>query len=194
MRLKQVTKPAALAVSMAAAQLAARADVSDDGTSDLDAEIIAQVKAITEEAEHYCRRAFISQTWRVTLDAFPAAIELPHPPLLSVAHVKFYDADGMQQTLDPQDYLVDTENEPGFVVPAPGKAWPATAARINAVEVQYTCGYGLDESSVPDSIKGYILAKFQSQIASSSSAVVLVSEPFNVAYLNRLLDRYKVYA
>lgn len=185
MSLKQVTKPAALAVSMAAAQMAARADVRDDGTSDLDAEIVTQVKAITEEAEHYCGRAFIAQTWRVTLDAFPAAIQLPHPPLISVVHVKFYDADGVLQTLHPQDYLVDAESEPGFIVPGSGKAWPATAARINAVEVQYTCGYGADESFVPDSIKGYILVRVQEHFSTPGT-------PKN-EYLCRSLDREKVY-
>lgn len=181
MTTRLITPPAAMAVSLADARLAARADGDE-----LDAEIITQVKAITEEAEHYCGRAFIEQTWRVTLDRFPDAIKLPNPPLISVEYVSFYDTSGVLQTIDPQDYQVDAASEPGYIVPAPGKAWPATASRINAVEVQYKCGYGPTEASVPDSVKGYILAKVREYFAPPGT-------PKN-EHLCRLLDRCKVYS
>ena len=172
-----IVPPAALAVSMAAARMSARAS----GTG-LDAEIEQKVRDFTEEAEHETHRALITQTWAVTLDAFPPAIRLPHPPIASVVHVKFYDAAGMLQTLDPQDYMVDTTSEPGYVVPAPGRAWPATAARINAVEVQYVCGYGPDETSVPAAIKGYILGMVENDYFPNP----------NAQFLCRKLDRYWV--
>jgi uncharacterized phiE125 gp8 family phage protein len=178
MTTRLITPPVAMAVSLEAARLAARADAGE-----LDAEITTQVKAITEEAEHYCGRAFIEQTWRVTLDRFPEAIQLPHPPLVLVDYVKFYDEQGVQQTLDPQDYQVDAASEPGYLVPAPGKAWPAIATRINAVEAQYKCGYGSDDTTVPDSVKGYILARVQAHFEGS--------EPNE--HLVRMLDRCKVY-
>lgn len=181
MTTRLITPPVAMAVSLEAARLAARADADE-----MDTEITTQVKAFTEEAEHYCGRAFIEQAWRVTLDSFPEAVKLPHPPLISVEYVKFYDAQGVQQTLDPQDYQVDAASEPGYIVPAPGKAWPATATRINAVEVQYKCGYGPSEASVPDSVKGYILAKVQEYFAAPGT-------PKN-EHLCRLLDRCKVYS
>lgn len=180
MTARLITPPATMAVSLADARLAARADADE-----LDAELIRQVKAFTEEAEHITGRAFIEQTWRVTLDAFSAAVKLPNAPLISVEYIRFYDADGIQQTLDPQDFLLDTASEPGFVVPAPGKAWPVTAMRINAIEVQYKCGYGTDESSIPDSIKGYILAEVQEHFAPPGT-------PTN-EHLCRLLDRHRVY-
>lgn len=172
-----IVSPAALAVSMAAARAAARTS----GTA-LDAELEQKVADFTEQAEHETHRALITQTWTVTLDAFPDAIRLPHPPIASVVHVKFYDSTGVQQTLDPQDYMVDTKSEPGYVVPAPGRAWPATAARINAVEVQYVCGYGPDETSVPAAIKGYILGMIENDYFPNP----------NVQYLGRKLDRFWV--
>lgn len=181
-----IAPPAALAVSMDSARRAARVDVDADGTSALDADIALAVRTYTRDAEHITGRAFVTQTWRVTRDAFPDAIRLPKPPLASVVHVKFYDAAGVQQVLDPQDYMVDTESVPGYVVTAPGRAWPATAARINAVEVQYTCGYGPDDTAVPDEAKGYILACVQQQFAPQVNA-----KPEN---FERLLDGLTVYA
>jgi hypothetical protein len=82
--------------------------------------------------------------------------------------------------------MLDAESEPGYIVPAPGRAWPATAARINAVEVQFTCGYGADDADVPDEAKGYILACVQQQFAPVANI-----KPEN---FERLLDGLKVYA
>jgi len=178
MSTRLVAPPAALAIPLDAARRSARAN----GTS-LDAEITQKVQGITEGAEHATGRAFITQTWAVTLDKFPDAIRLPNPPLISVDHVMFYDVNGVQQILDPQDYLVDDKSEPGYVVPAPGRAWPLTAARINAVEVQYVCGYGPRDADVPAAIKQYILGMLEAEYYPNS----------NAQYLARLLDRAKVY-
>jgi len=172
-----IVPPTALAVSMDAARTSARASGAE-----LDTEIEQKVQDFTGMAEHETGRAFITQTWEVTLDAFPPAIRLPHPPIVSVVHVKFYDAAGVLQTLDPQDYIVDTKSEPGYVVPAPGRTWPVTAERINAVEVQYVCGYGPEETSVPAAIKGYILGMVENDYFPNP----------NVQFLCRKLDRYWV--
>jgi uncharacterized phiE125 gp8 family phage protein len=185
MSTRLIVRPEEPAVSMVAARRSARAN----GTA-LDDEITGKVQGFTEDAEHETGRALIEQTWEVTLDAFPVAqrggpgaIQLSKSPVVSVLHVKFYDVDGTQQTLDPADYLVDDKSEPGYVVPAPGKTWPATAARINAVEVQYVCGYGPTADDVPAAIKQYILGKVEDSYYPSSGA----------QYLCRLLDRYRVY-
>jgi uncharacterized phiE125 gp8 family phage protein len=185
MSTRLIVPPAELAVSMEAARRQARAS----GTS-LDDEITGKVQGFTEDAEHETNRAFIHQTWEESIDSFPigqyggaGAIKLTKSPVASVVHVKFYDPAGVLQTLDPQDYLVDDKSEPGYVVPAPGKAWPATAQRINAVEVQYVAGYGPSPDDVPAAIKQYILGKLECAYYPSSSE----------QYLCRLLDRYRVY-
>lgn len=167
---KLITPPTGLAVSMIEARTAARADVDANGTSPLDGEIQRAIRTYTSEAESETSRAIMEQTWRLTLDRFNGAIELRRPPLLQVVHVKFYDAENVQRTLDPQDYQVDGESEPGYIVPADGKAWPATASRINAVEVQIRCGYGADHTSVPDSISGFIVARLSEHFQSGGKA------------------------
>jgi len=185
MKYRLVTPPAGLAVSMAAAQQAARADVGEDGKSPLDAEIEQAIRTYTTEAESDMSRAIIEQTWRLTLDCFDGPIRLVNPPLLRVDHVKFYGADGVQALLDPLDYEADAESEPALVLPASGLAWPATARRHNAVEVEFRCGYGPDHTSVPDGIKGFILARVAEHFDTGG-------KPTN-EYVRRLLWPYKVY-
>lgn len=177
---KLITPPTNTAVSLAAARAAARVD----GDA-MDGEILQAVQGYTDDAEFETQRALVAQTRRVTLDRFERAIRLERPPLLSVVHVKFFDQAGQLQILDPQDYQVDAESEPGYIVPAPGKAWPATADRINAVQVEYTCGYGPDDAAVPAGIKSYILAKVAEQFAPSGSPAA--------AHVPRLLDGFRVY-
>lgn len=178
MTTKLIVPPAALAVSMELARASARVD----GT-DLDLELQQAIRAHTETAEHLTGRAFINQTWRVTLDAFPDSIRLDMAPIVQVDYVKFYDTNGVLQTLDPQDYMLDKASEPGYIVPAPGRAWPVTAAHINAVEVQYVAGYGPDEATVPAAIKDYILARVGEQFLDKQPSEHVV----------RNLDRYRIY-
>lgn len=178
---KVIVPPAELAVSLESAITAARANGAG-----LDAEVEQAVKTATAEAEFETQRAIIAQTLRLTLDRFPDSIKLPRPRLISVEHVKFFDAYSKTwETLDPQDYEIDSVSEPGYIVPAPGKTWPATAPRINAVEVQYVAGYGPDHTSVPDSVKGFILRRVAEQYELLSASMV--------AGTPRLLDAERVY-
>jgi uncharacterized phiE125 gp8 family phage protein len=169
------------AVSLDAARRAARVDGDE-----LDDEVLTAAIAYTEAAEHATSRAFVQQTWRAGFLSFSAEMVLPKPPLISIAHVAFYDQDGVRRTLDPQDYFVDADAEPAVLSPAPGRMWPATLDRAGAVEVQYSCGYGPTEASVPKPIKQYVLARVQQQFFPVSTAK---DENFD-----RLLDQFWVYS
>ena len=185
MQTRLITPPAALAVSLASAKLNLRID---DNASD--AIITAWIQGITAHAEHITGRSFINQTWRVTLDAFPDSIPLPCP-VSSVTSVKYLDKLGAEQTLDADQYFVDTASEPGAIVPAVGVTWPDTYDRINAVYVDVVAGYGATDASVPDGIKLYILAKLTEQYDPS---VRPEKDTVQASFLDRLLDRFKVYS
>lgn len=161
MTAKILIPPAALAVSIASARNSARVDGSDR-----DEEISIAVRGIIAKAEHLTGRAIINRTIRITLDAFPVLKGGGHgpicsekSPLSSVVAVKFIGLDGIERTLDPADYIVDTVSEPGWIAPAPGTTWPATLDRINAVNVDVICGYGPTDATTPDAFKDYILAR-----------------------------------
>lgn len=80
-------------------------------------------------------------------------LHLPFPPIVSVASVKYIDTAGNLITLDPANYVVDKIE--GTVSAAFGKAWPATRAVDNAVQVDYDAGFGT-AADVPGSIKFWI--------------------------------------
>lgn len=186
MTFKLITPPAALAVSLADAKLALRVDGDEQ-----DALIEAWTQGITEHAEHYTGRAFVHQTWRLTLDRFPTAIKLQYAPIASVSSIKYLDEAGVLQTLNPADYLLDDSTEPGYIVPQVGKAWPATFDRINAVQVDYVAGYGPTDATVPPSVGLYIKAKLCEQY---DPAVRLEKDTVQSSFIDRLLDRVRVYA
>jgi len=188
---RRTTAPLGLAVSLAEAKETLRIESAD---TSLDATIILWLKAITREAEHKTQRSFVSQGWRVTLDAFPAAIKLDYAPIISVQSVKYYDENNVQQTLSPLDYFLDSVSEPSYIVPSPGATWPATFSKINSVEVDYTAGYGVDETNVPETAQNYILAKLSVQFDPAvAGSVTTVAQPFTVSYLDRLLDEIRIY-
>jgi uncharacterized phiE125 gp8 family phage protein len=153
--LKLVTAPAAEPVSLAEAKARLRVTI-DDEDSDIES-LIRQARGLCEEG---CHRFFVAQTWTLYLDCWPKpecdGIRVPRPPLVSVASVKYYDTDAVQQTIDSADYYVGTGSEPGRIVPVAGY-WPAVQLhRPDAIEIQFTAGYG-PASAVPPAAKAAIL-------------------------------------
>lgn len=81
-----------------------------------------------------------------------ATIRLPKSPAASVASVKYIDADGTLQTLDPAKYVVDVTTEPARIIPAYGQIWPVTRSIPAAAQVVFVCGYGA-AAAVPERVK-----------------------------------------
>ncbi|MGZ5000626.1 MAG: head-tail connector protein [Methylomonas sp.] len=126
--------------------------------------ITGRIISARQWAEEYTRRAFITQTWTAYGSDFPgdrclivsgnngedsSAIKL-RGKLQSVTSVKYLDLNGVQQTLPTTDYLVDLVTN--SVVPAYGVTWPTGRIQLNAVQIEYVCGYG-NAAAVPEPIK-----------------------------------------
>jgi uncharacterized phiE125 gp8 family phage protein len=149
-----VTAPTAEPVSLAEAKLHLRVDDNVD-----DALIAALITAARQHAEHDTRRALVTQTWKLALEAFPSeVVMLDHAPVSAVVSVVYTDPDGASQTLQASAYQLDAITEPCRLVPAYGSSWPATRAQLNAVAITYNCGYGAPEA-VPESIKRWMLLR-----------------------------------
>lgn len=188
MSLVQTTAPLTMAISLAAAKDSLRIEQLDTA---LDAHITRWIKGITLEAEHQISRSLVAQGWRLTLDAFPSAIRLDRPPILAVASISYYDSTNVLRVLSQSDYTVDLASTPGYVVPAPGKAWPGTFDRINAVSIEYTAGYGVDDSTVPVNVQMYILARLAEQFDPTGREF---KDTPQSRYADSLLDRSRNYA
>lgn len=135
-----------------------------------DAYISALITAAREACEERIERSLVSTPWRLTMDAFPDAIVLHRPPIIEVESVTFLDEVGTMQTLDPADYRLDRASEPGYLVPARGKAWPVTLGEVNAVTVVYRAGYGDTAAQVPKSLKQWMLLAIGEMYTSRNAA------------------------
>lgn len=138
--LKLITPPAAEPVSLTEAKSHLRVVNSAE-----DADINRYIEVARDQVEMITRRALVTQTWELVLQAFPAStvIKLPKAPLQSVTSVKYTTLAGVESTFDSSNYLVDTVSQPGRIRLRHDKAWPGDELQeINGVVIRFVAGYG----------------------------------------------------
>ena len=110
------------------------------------------IQAAREWVEENTGRSLITQSRVIKFDYFPSIIELTNGPVQADSVVvKYFDSDDIEQTLDSDDYWVDTHSQIARVVVK--NSWPSTMCRPNAVSVEYDAGYGDSADDVPDALK-----------------------------------------
>jgi uncharacterized phiE125 gp8 family phage protein len=186
-----ITPAAGLAVTLDDAKTNLRIDLD---RTDLDVLVEAWIRGVTGHAEHYMNRSILHQVRQLTLPRFPSEIKLERSPLVAVGFVKYFDEANVERTLDPAAYQVATMLEPGAIMLQPGTRWPATYDRVDAVQVQYTCGYGDDPASTPPEFRLYILAKLLEMFDPvSSNAPPSVGKPYKVTFIDSMIEGQRVY-
>jgi uncharacterized phiE125 gp8 family phage protein len=120
--------------------------------------VSALIDAATDHLEQATGRRFLTQSWDLTLDAFPRGrvIELPYPPLQSVTSVTYDSPDVVGAVLSASLYDVDATGWVGRLVLHESDAWPTTRDEANAVRIRFVCGYG-ERSAVPGSLRAAAL-------------------------------------
>ena len=131
--------------------------VTGNDEDDYIASLIEAVRGHFEGPFGLLKRCLVDQTWKFYLDDFTSEIEMPLPPLNSVEHIKYYDTDGVQQTLSTDVYDVDDKSEMGRIVLKSGQSWPAVEIGINKVEIEFIAGYGADDTAIPDDLRHAML-------------------------------------
>jgi uncharacterized phiE125 gp8 family phage protein len=163
-----ITPPASEPVSVAYTKWWLKIDGGD--TSD-DMIVGALIAAAREVVETFLNRHLVTQTWTMTMDAFPGyvdrrtvaaesiravgsgvwywegsrwAFSLPFAPVQQVVSVVYTDGNGNPQTLNPAtDYMADINSEPARIAPVFGSYWPIAQYAFNAVVTTFVCGYGV---------------------------------------------------
>lgn len=145
MALKLITSATELPVTLDAMKTALRIDGNER-----DAEVTWALHGAAAIASHEGGKQIMRQTYELTLDAFPSAIELTRVPVSSITSVTYADSAGAQTVLSSALYALDDADAYGFayVVPAYGATWPTTRAEINAVKVRYVAGYAATSADV----------------------------------------------
>lgn len=154
------------------AQLVETSDGLPDGQANA---LISEARELIEQMTGI---ACISQTWKMALDYWPGgqelwwdgvrdgalssiyadnslrAVELPRYPLSSVDSVTVYDDAGTATEVSlGATFHVDLFRKPGRIVLKQGASWPVALRSANAIEIQYTAGYGANGASVPALMK-----------------------------------------
>lgn len=148
-----VTAATTSAVTLAEAKAHLRVLHEDD--DDL---ITAQLAAACDTIERATRVALQPQTLRCSLKDWPQAdrrLWVPRPPMVSVTHVKYMDADNVERTVSSGNYF--TLLNTGSVVFLADFSWPSLADRPDAVRVTYVAGV----ATIPTSLKQCILLQLQ---------------------------------
>ena len=165
-----ITPPAQEPVLLADAKQHLRVDTTAD-----DLYIEGLITACRFHLEQQYDIALITQTLQLNLDYFPYwwlwrgsstntyswwadqawyTQILLRGPVQSIGSVKYTDPSGNPQTLSSSVYSLDQYSRPGRLCPARNQMWPATAqATVNAVQVQFTTGFGPADTDVPGDIK-----------------------------------------
>ena len=142
-----LSAPAVEPVSLDEARAFLRVEHHDD-----DETIAALIAGARIHAEATTRRAFITQSWRLTRDAWPAdgRIAVRPAPLRALTAARVYDFDNNAQSLDPAAFVADLGGSAltftPWAVPAPGRA-------ALGIELDVTVGYGDAAIDVPEPLR-----------------------------------------
>src|SRR5699024_3744835 len=143
--LTTVTPPTTEPLTAAEAKTHLRVDHTEE-----DAWITRAIKAAREFSEEHCGTRWLTQTVKLTLAGWPYerepgtglyAIRIPVEPVPTIVAVRYYDAAGVQRTLDTSAYQTWLDRSPPMVAPAPLACWPVLqCGRLAPVEVEFTAG------------------------------------------------------
>ncbi len=155
--LKRTSAPAVEPVTLSEAKAHCRVDTSADDTL-----IQGYITTAREWVEDYIDRALVTQQLVMKLDAFPAEIELPRPPMIAsgtatAVTITYVTGEaGGTATLSASEYRVDRDATPGAIRTLYAGSWPSHLIDQNSVTVSWWAGYG-DSASVPQRVKSAIL-------------------------------------
>lgn len=195
MALIRTVAPAAMPVTLAEAK--AHANVIGDHDDALITDMIAAAVQAYDGPAGTLGRCLIAQSWRLTLDEFPArgaAIALPLPPVSAVSSVSFVDPAGATVTMSPSAYRVTGlgSMSAARISPAIGaSSWPTAARAPDAVEIVFVAGFGPTAADVPQDLRRLILATVATLYLQRESTVISQMRPVEMPDYDAVIDRYR---
>jgi uncharacterized phiE125 gp8 family phage protein len=158
-----------------------------------DSYIEGLVKAARQQVENYLSRALITQTWDIYYDRWSHVIRLPYAPVSSVTYIKYYDLNGVLQTLDSNLYYIVKESDPACIVRKYNVTYPDLEyGRPSSIIIRQVCGYGATGASVPGPIIHAIKLLVTDMYEHRGTNVIgTVNKVPN--YITDLIHSYKLY-
>jgi uncharacterized phiE125 gp8 family phage protein len=184
----RVTAPAVDPITLYQAKAQLRVDGSEE-----DAYIQTLIEAAVShvDAKGTLGRAMVTQTWAQWVPQNPSAVRLILGPFQSLDAIDFYDADGVLQSADVDDFDVMLSGDVVQVRPKNNVSWPTADSRLDAIRITYTVGFGDDPANVPGGVRHALLMLvahwFEHRMAVSDSSMFVT--PMAV---DALLDNERV--
>lgn len=136
------------------AEVAQHLRLDDDIAAAAEAHLTGLIVAARTHAERYLGRSLGEQTLVLAMQWFPAEIPLSRPPIRAIESVIYDDGDGIEETLDPDEYRLAGEM---LISTYSDRSWPRSEMRPDSVRITYQAGY--DE--VPAPIKQAMLVMIE---------------------------------
>ena len=188
--LVQISKPAVEPITLPQAKTFLRVDIPDDD------ELINELIMTAREAcESFIHGYLITQTWKVTLDAWPndqSPVLIPIEPLQSVTSISWTDETGAVTNMSAWangsgDYILDMDSEPARLVLPPNQAWPGKSLwPVSPIQITVKAGFGDTADSVPRSylngMRMCIAHWYENRPAVESSGAVPKEVPMGAEY------------
>jgi uncharacterized phiE125 gp8 family phage protein len=150
------------------------------------------VFAATESCQIYTNQYFLKVTLEQYSDTWDSMFTLYKSPVTGITNITYYDPDDVSTVLDPSNYILDDVSKPARIAWSPTATIPSLSDRINAVVVNYSCGYGTSSDDVPDGIKQAVLLTLGNWYENRQSVIsgrTATELPLSSQYL---LDQYKI--
>ncbi len=126
------------------------------------------ISAVTECAEDWTRRDFLTKEWTQLQDCFPGGgqffapssdvlqeITLFKSPLQSVESIEYLSNDETTTiVVAAADYYIDQQDDYSGVLPIPNVQWPTDiSARLQAVQIKFKTGFGDKPIDTPKGLR-----------------------------------------
>ena len=128
--------------------------------TDIHSSIIEEyLKASIIVAEEKLQRSIVTHSITLTKKSLQQTMHLLMPPVKAVASVKYYDTDGVQQTIDPSNYITELVGDNPSIRIKDSYSIPSVSCDYQfPVEIIYTTGpetEGTPENRNED-LKGFV--------------------------------------
>lgn len=154
MRPMLINAPALEPVSLGEMKSWLREDSGDE-----DQLIQALIVSARMTLEAFTRRFFVTQTWRLILDAWPcesAELIIPFTPFQAVSGIRVFDAGDVATTVDPASYRAPPSSVEGRLTFR--KAPPPPLRTRDGIEIDFVVGYGATATQTPEPLRRAIMA------------------------------------
>lgn len=154
--------------------------------------LIATATGWIDGPQGWLGRSLGEQTLEARFCAFADTIALPCPPVVQIVSVKYDDALGAEQTLDPAGYrLIGSQDSPRLAL-AYGASWPSVRYWDEAIRIRYVAGY---PDGIPAPVKHAILLMIGHLYANRESVTMTTTKPEALPMgVDALLGPYRIWS